>query len=193
MERIFVCLAICGLTMAATNVCTPTEGGDDGMAALMVLSTAVVPPKNCQVTSVSGGGGTTTGSRVFYTAGFTAQSIFTAYSDSVDSTNDLTVVIQVYASAGTKLEITDFEKSGTSTRVLSAVAYGDGCPVDFSTATSATEGTDYKEIDATSTTRYVEFLKAGSFQIQLYTGDSNSDFAPDPLPSDRARPQIRVI
>ncbi|MBI40116.1 MAG: hypothetical protein CMF59_10985 [Leptospiraceae bacterium] len=175
------------------------EEGNDEVLALVALTTAVVPPQNCAVTYTQGGpgGGDRTDTRVMYTASVTEQSMFTSHSETVNSTNDYTVYVQVNASVGTRLEITNFPNATTPSDAYVATVYKDsfGCPTDLrSTAKETTAGTEFREIDAGSSPRYIEFLQAGNYQVQLYTGDTGGDggFAPETIPASNARPTVRI-
>ena len=169
------------------------EDSNDEMMALVALATAVVPPQNCEVTSSSGGGGTTTGTRVLYTASGMEQEMFTDHGSGVNSTSDYSVLIQVSASVGTRLEIKNFAKIGTSSRVISAAVQASGCPTDLTTAPAASEGTHYSQTDESSSPRYIDFLQAGTYQIQIYTGTGTaSPGAPQPLDSGDPRPTLQI-
>ncbi|MBU42066.1 MAG: hypothetical protein CMN76_02510 [Spirochaetaceae bacterium] len=174
------------------------EEGNDEVLALVALATAVVPPQNCEVTyTQGGGGGDRTDTRVMYTASVTEQSMFTSHSDSVDSTNDYTVYAQINAGVGTQLEIKNFPNATSPSDAYVVTVYKDsyGCPTDIrGSSKETTAGTEYREIDSGSSPRYIEFLQAGNYQIQLYTGDTGRDggFAPETIPASNARPTIRI-
>ncbi len=195
--RRMIRIAILGMSIYSIVGCgllgQPEDEGSDEALALIALATAVVPPQNCEVTSSSGGGGTTTGTRVLYTASSTEQEMFTDHGSGVNSTSDYSVLIQVNASVGTRLEIKNFAKIGTSSRVISAAVQASGCPTDLTTAPSASEGTHYSQTDESSSPRYIDFLQAGTYQIQIYTGTGTaSPGAPQPIDSSDPRPTVRI-
>ncbi len=165
------------------------EEGNDEVLALVALATAVVPPENCTGTTSTGGSGT----YVFYTAAGTPQSIFTQYSESVDSTDDFIVMVQVTVGAGSKLVITDWGATTEDTDHVLTIAQNSGCPFNIQ-SNQLTKNTDYTEQNATTANRTVTFNQAGTYQIQFYNGNINNANGPGPdaLPSSATRPTISI-
>lgn len=179
----FYTLASCDLLGQAE------EEGNEEVLALVALATAVVPPRNCDGTTSTGGSGT----YVFYTASSTPQSIFTQFSESVDSTDDFIVMVQVTVGAGSTLAITDWGATTEDSDHVLTIAENSGCPFNIQ-SNQLTKNTDYTEQNATTAKRTVTFNKTGTFQIQFYNGNINpgNGPGPDPLPSGATRPTIAL-
>ncbi|MCB1137172.1 MAG: hypothetical protein KDK23_00390 [Leptospiraceae bacterium] len=194
-RRISIALG-CLLAMAGSLSCETGEGNDAETAlAAVALLTAVVPPRNCDFTVETSPGNSSTQTRVLYFPAVTSQDMFTSHSEGVDSTEALTVYLEVTANVGTRLELTNFAQSSPGIRVVTPYK-NSGCPADLTSASKkTTAGTEYQETSASSSPRYIEFLQAGTYQIQLYTGDTGGSppGVPDPIPASDPRPAIRIV